>query len=653
NTAASRLREALADAASSPRFIETWPRRGCRFLSSVVAAGAFPAGKSAVSEVQTRERELTRRLRWSWSLAAVAVLAFLTVLLIHFRQTHPGLPEAPLRRFTITPPGGLVTYAYSTEVAISPNGRHIVYSSAEDRKLGILDLDRGQHRLLEGTDGAVGPFWSPDSQFIGFFADLEIRRVSVDGGTATRICDLPAGYGNGGSWSPDGEWVVFAAGNLYEVPARGGAPGPIISPDELDKVPGTQLGKLTTPRYLPAEAGQRVLAFAVRTSAGSTLMVQDLDTSRREVLGSGDSPFYSPTGHIVYRLAGATSDLWALPFSLGGLEATGKPFPISEDSNEPTVAADQTLVYTRLSSSEWRLAWFNRGGERIRDIGQPQRRIRFPALSPDEQRVAVVGWDGGSPDIWVHEAGRGIKNRLSSSVHTDFRPIWSSSGKEIIFTSGRRGRNGIYRKAADGSGEAELLYATEAQAFASDLSRDGRYILYDRDGNDIWYLERTSDDGFEAKPFLATEFREKAAQISPDSRWVAYLSDESGEFDVYVQRFPEGGLRQRVSPNGGIQLRWSRDSRKLYYVQGDTLFEVKVTPGAELTIGDPEPLVEDPVWRQRGDSAYPHYDVSADGERFVFAVSESLPAIQLGESQTLQPGHLVLAIGHPWGVAGA
>ncbi|MCP5114911.1 MAG: hypothetical protein GY953_29115 [bacterium] len=224
---------------------------------------------------------------------------------------------------------------------------------------------------------------------------------------------------------------------------------------------------------------------------------------------------------------------------------------------------------------------------------------------------------------------RGIKNRITTSLHNDRLPIWSSSGKEIVFNSNRSGKLGIYRKAADGGGETVLLHASDLHSFASDWSRDGRHILYDRHGSDIWYLERNNDGGFEAKPFLATEFTEKAAVFSPDSRWVAYVSNESGEFEVYVRRFPEGDRKQRISENGGLQVRWSRDGRRLYYGEEETLFEVEVTPGPELAVGDPQPLFRAPDLRQHGPSAYPNYDVSADGERFVVAVSEGLPVIHV------------------------
>ena len=650
NTAASKLRDALGDSATSPRFIETLPRRGYRFLASVEGVGELAAGGDgsstvaidspadgrarAASDVPPRERELVRRLRLTWSLVAIAALAALVVSLVYLSEPRPESLEAPLRRFTITPPGPIAGFTlFTTSVAISPNGRYIAYSSRESG-LQIQDLDRYQPRTLDGTEGAKIPFWSPDSDFIGFVAGGELRKISVQGGPTIRLCELPQTGCSGATWSLDGERIVFSSGpppKLYEVPAGGGAPNLLVLPDEPEGLLGGPKRGIRHPRFLPPEAGPRVLVFAVESRDGYTLMVQDLETGRRGILGPGAHPVYSPSGHIIYQGVGAAYELWALPFSLNTLKATGEAFPVAENSGHPTVAADQTLVYLDASSSRQRLIWLNRSGDKTGVIGQPQRRIQYPMLSPDGRHVAVAGWEAGAPDIWVHEVDRGVKNIVASSNRGDFGPIWSSSGEELIFPSARRGNNDIYRKAADGTGEAQLIHgATDANEFASDLSRDGRYILYDLNGSDIWYLERRDGDSFEAKPFLATDLTEKGATLSPDGGWVAYVSDESGAYEVYVQRFPEGGDKQRISQNGGLGQRWGRDGRKLYYVEGETLVEVEVKLGSKLSVVAAAPLFSTPGLRLSA-STYAHYDVSADGERFVVRelVSQGRTAIHV------------------------
>jgi DNA-binding winged helix-turn-helix (wHTH) protein/Tol biopolymer transport system component len=632
NTAASKLRDALGDSASSPRFIETLPRRGYRFLGSVQTVAAGEDGGSTVapdspvdgrartaSKMPPRERELVRRLRLAWFLVAVAALVALAVSIAYFSQPLPEPSEAPLRRFSITPPVPLSVSTGDTNVAISPNGRHIVYGSP-GKGLLVQDLDRYQHqpRVLEGTEGARGPFWSPDSGFIAFVAAGGVAKVSVQAGPAIRLCELPPDSPDSvqGTWSPDGKGIVFGSAipnKLYEVRASGGTPKPLFPRDEPEGSSGWPPVTFHRLGFLPPEAGSRVLLFTFER----TMMIRDLETGRRERLGPGRYPVYSPSGHIVYQVSGAAYETWALPFSLKTLKATGDAFPLFEHSRNPTVAADQTLVYLDASSLGEQLVWLNRRGEKTGSIGQPQQLLRYPVLSPDGRYVAVAGSERSPPDIWVHEVDRGIKHRVTSSDHPVWRPIWSGSGEELMFSSNHEGTNRVYRKAADGTGDTHFVHETEPAGFMSDQSRDGRYILYDVKGSDIWYIEHRGGDSVEPRPFLATDFTEKGATFSPNGRWVAYLSDESGGFEVYVQRFPEGGGRERISQNGGTGQRWGRDGRKLYYVEGETLVEVAVEPGSEFVVGDSTPLFSYPGLRPRSISTYAQYDVSADGEGFV------------------------------------
>ena len=361
----------------------------------------------------------TRKLRLPWVLFAVSTLVALSLAFVHFGETPP---EAPLRRFAFTPAVGvgIRPVAGDTDVAISPNGRHIAFTAADAQgKLWVQDLDQRQPRAIEGSDGAWGPFWSPDSDFIGFAAGGEVKKVPVQGGLASRLCQLPAIHFHGGSWSPDGEVIVFnsgdagAAHSLYEIPARGGTPNLLISPEESEGSSGGPMGLITWSHFLPSEAGARVLVFAFGSPTEKSMMVQNLETGQRELLGPGAFPFYSPSGHLVYQSAPATHDLWALPFSLDTLKAAGEAFPISENGRGPTVAADQTLVYldgTGLGRQQ--LVWLDRRGEKTGEIGQAQEAIDSPALSPDGRVVAVAATEGFNVDVWVYDIARGGEDSL-------------------------------------------------------------------------------------------------------------------------------------------------------------------------------------------------------------------------------------------------
>ncbi len=554
------------------------------------------------------------------ALFAVTAIAFLTLAFIYFRQTPL---EVPLRRFAFTPPEAVGDRSYSPNVAISPNGKHVAFITAgSEGKLWVQDLDQRQPRAIDGTEGAEDPFWSPDSDFIGFAAGGELKKVSVQGGLAIRLCESRHPYRV--TWSPDGEVIVFSSGlQLYEVSGRGGTPNLLISPEEPEESPGGPTGAIVDPHFLPSEAGARVLVFTFGSATEQTMMVQNVETGQRELLGPGAMPVYSPSGHLVYQAAPLTHDLWALPFSLDTLRATGEAFPISQNSRGPTVAADQTLVYLDSSSSgQQQLVWLDRHGEKTGEIGPVQGAIGSPALSPDGRLVAITATEGSNQDVWVYDIARGVRTRLSSAPEIEARPVWSPAGDEVAFTSTRAGNYDIFIRQADGSGEEKVLAATPLPEWLSDWSRDGKYLLYHlanpETGLDLWYLERNEDgSGWEPHLFLQTPFGEFVPRFSPDGRYVAYVSNESGQDEVYVQSFPEGGRKVTVSRNGGTKVRWSRDGKELFYVEGQTLVAVAVSSGSSFSVGSATRLFEHQGLRPGFN--YAPYDVSADGQRFILA----------------------------------
>ena len=457
------------------------------------------------------------------------------------------------------------------ETVISPDGEHIAYVEilATENSIWVQDLDQDEPRKLLDAEGTIrGISWSPDSNYIAYVEGQRLMRVPQQGGLSRFVSEW-AGLGRSGStWSPDGESIVFDSVDngplrrIYIVPAQGGSAKLLFEPDSSLHERGYYF-----PHYLPSAAG-RILLYSV--SEGSErqnqIVARDLETAREQTLANGTRPFYSPSGHVVYE--SEPGSVWALPFSIRTLEATGEPFPIRENGSRPSVARDGSLVYLSSGavSAMQQLTWVDSNGQELGAIGQPQELIRYPALSPDETRVAVAGLENGDFEVWVHDVDRPVKTRITSSPGVDWRPLWSANGNAMLFSSQRGGsaRHRIYRKASDGTGEVQLLYSTDQfNNFASDWSADGRYVVYDvnegsTDGTDIWYLKRQGDGTFAAEPFLATSSVEKAARISPAGRWLAYVSDESGESEVYVQRFPEGGDKVRISYDGGGQPLWSR-----------------------------------------------------------------------------------------------
>ena len=374
---------------------------------------------NVLPESAARQAEQQQRLQQRAFLVTGLLLVLAVVLLAvqWLRGPEPTEP-APLRRFAFTPPVAAGSNRYSASVVISPNGRHIAYTSLDgEGTLWVRDLGQQQPRVIEGTEGAVSPFWSPSSDFIGFVAAGELKKVSPQGGLASRLCQLPGNHFHGGSWSPDGQSIVFSSGephSLYEVPARGGAPNVLVSAEESEQPSQGPLARITWPHFLPSEAGAGVLVFAFGSQSETSMMIQDLKTGHRELLGPGAYPFYSPSGHIVYQSAPEIYGLWALPFSLETLKATGEAFPIGENMGAPSVATDGTLVYLDLfGAGQQQLLWRDREGNRLSVIGRPQQSIRYPVLSPDGRRVAVEGTEDGNVDVWVHDVERGLRRRLT------------------------------------------------------------------------------------------------------------------------------------------------------------------------------------------------------------------------------------------------
>jgi Tol biopolymer transport system component len=576
---------------------------------------------------RVEEKRSARRLpAWLAALAAVLVTAIGITAWEEHRHRDIKL-DAPVRKFDLA----LEDLTLESAPVISPGGRHIAYigqrSITDPPHLRVYNLSLGAAETISGTEGASAPFWSPDGQFIAFAAGRELRKNSVAGGTTGVLCQLPPATFRGGTWHPDGTKIVFAAGSrgrLYEVPSRGGDPKPILDAADDKTV-------FSAPNFLPRAAGPLIL-YASRTNVRGHIMVRNVSTGRAKALELGFYPVYS-SGHIVYQTLGANSGIWALPFSLESLASTGEAFPIARIARFPSAASDGTLVYlTRGLAEQYRLAWVDREGRKMGEIGQPQQKMILPILSPDESVIGVEGWElTTGADLWIHDASGPSKTRLTWTYPAEeSRTIWSPDGKEVAFWSDRNGTADVFIQAADGSGEARPVLATRLEEWPEDWSADGNYIIVtvEETGvnrSDIWYLKKAPDGSFNPVPFLAQpDIYRDAAKLSPDGRFLAYVSDETGRAEVWVSPFPQGGQKWQVSTSGATQPRWSRNGKELFYVQRDTLFAVPVSTKAEFSMGEAKRLFTHSTlyWR------FPHaqYDVSADGKRFV--VTEPVGPVQ-------------------------
>ena len=568
--------------------------------------------ESDAQKAQTRER---RRHLLS---TAVSLLAIGLAAVFAFLWWNQPVSEAPLRRFSFTPDNLSALDGFSGgAVAISPDGKRIVYVAGEgETNLWVRDLDQAEARELAGTEEARGPFWSPDSQFIGFVTETEVRKVSVRGGAPMTLCKLPHRLFRGGSWSPDGDSIVFSSDippRLFQVPARGGTPEILFEPEE-SAGPGNM-----TPHFLPAEASTRSLAFGAGTGMAPKIVVRDLQDRRNEVLADGDRPYYSPDGYLLFH---RVNGLWALPFSVATLKATGEAFPVAQNAWSPSVARDGTLVYADAASEDRQLVWRSRAGDRLDVIGQPQRLMARPSLSPDGRQVVVQSQISGNADIWVHDIERGGATRITFDADGDRFATWTHSGHQITYASFRGGFTEIFSASADGSGNETQLTDEPLSEYSPDWSPDGKHLMYHTRGDpktqrDLWYRE-IEPGGNTSDPvvFVQTRFNERNATFSPDGHFVAHCSDQSGQYEVYVRSFPPGGRVAKVSVNGGGQPRWGKKGKELFYVGGTTLMSVPVRTSGGFSAGLPKPLFDN-AGLLGGTSVGARYDVSDDGQRIL------------------------------------
>lgn len=548
---------------------------------------------------------------------------------------HPAPARPPVTRFAFAfnSPGGQSPASAGfpmrdfPAVAISPDGSEVAYvgSSGEKTQVYLRPMDRLEAQAVPGSENATTPFFSPDSQWIGFFADGKLKKASIHGGQTETLCDAP--INRGATWGPDNT-IVFAPnifGGLMRVSAAGGTPVVVTTPD-LKKA-----GELTHrwPEFLP---GGKAIVFVIATAQDvgfftqSEIAVERLDTHEKKILPiRGTYPLYSLTGHLLFAREGR---LFAVPFDVNRLQVTGQPFPVldrvrtsaNSGATNFVVSTTGALAYLPDNPSvlQGSLVWVDRR-DQVKALPPSARFYGSAQLSPDGNRVALSIFSGNNSDIWVYDIRLGTLTRLTFDEHS-FAPVWSPDGRKIIFASTRQTGPGMLLKTADGSGAEEFLASGKTLIeIPTSWSPDGKFLAYwtvgTDTGRDIWILPLTGER--KPTPFLQTKFNEQQAAFSPDGRWLAYTSDESGRFEVYVQPFPGPAGKWQISTDGGDMPVWARNGRELFFESAGKLMSVGVTTQASFSASAPRFVAHmPPVLSTRLGNT--RYDISPDGQRFLF-----------------------------------
>ena len=583
------------------------------------------------SQAEVGPRGLEPRRSWlaraTFATAALAAV-LLGILVLRQQRESPRLFES-----SILPPNDVRFFFANSPMALSPDGRQMAFvaqSADGTRRLWIRSFEASGALPLAGTEGASRPFWSPDSRFLGFFAEGKLKKVAASGGPPQTLCDAPSG--RGGTWNRDG-LILFCPSNsgaIHRVAATGGAPSPVTRLDE-------KVGEFghTSPFFLPDGRHFLYSTYGARTGRAETasaVYVGSLDSSGRTLLLHARSNVAfaplsagSSNGHLLYWQEGA---LEARPFDAKRLRLTGEAFPVAErlrffgatGTAIFSVSQNGVLAYQSSPHGEVsQLTWFDRSGKRLEAIGE-EADYSHPRLSHDGRRIAVAISDSAHyVDIWVYDLSRRVPTRLTFGPAVNIFPIWSPDDDQIVFASNRRGFHDLYQRAASGTGQDRLLFsAARSMKFPMDWSREAGALAFQNNDTsvnnspDIWVLSVAEG---KARPFVSSPFREMSPQFSPDGRWMAYASAESGKMEIYVRSFPASVGKWQISTNGGSFPRWRSNGKEIYYIAPDnTLMAVEVTTGSQFAAGTPKALFRSRI--KSLDVGF-QYDVSPDGNRFL------------------------------------
>jgi Tol biopolymer transport system component len=546
----------------------------------------------------------------------VVTLLLAALAVVHFRK-EPPRGETVRTNFLLPSDSRVLS------LAVSPDGRAVAMVLVRQGKqqIWVRSLAALEPTALAGTDNAADPFWSPDSRFIAFFADDRLKKIDRSGGPVQTLCDAHAVVG--GTWSGKGDILL---GGLFRVQRVSDTGGPVTD------LPGDQA---LWPVFLPD--GEHYLATRnaiwLRSMKGPEARRILFDVSNAEVMERLPG---RNVGAVLFTRAGT---LMALPFDLKRLQPAGDAFTVARGiaatnsgwlaaiSNKGVLAyvSGQQRADLNHQSGQWHYVWRDRKGAYLGAFGEAGGVVM---ISPNGRQLAG-DWNS---EISVLDLASGVATQLTFPPSWGQNPIWSSDGQYVAYN--RKG--GIFQRRGTGGGTDELLVKSDTLAVPKSWSPDGRFLVYAQvnagTGADLLAIPVRGD----RKPFVLaqTPATEDQGQFSPDGHWVAYTSNESGLSEIYVIPFPpsSGGGRWLVSRGGGVQARWARNGRELFYIAPDnTMMVVDVSTRPTFHAGTPRPLFQTGMVDTGIRSGPISWDLTPDGKRFLIIS----PKLQYTASVTL------------------
>jgi serine/threonine-protein kinase len=602
-----------------------------------IAEAGSQAGVPAPFVSHRKNRE-----RIAWAMAGVVTLIAIA-LAIGYVQRAPK-PAQPVRLSAELGADVALYTDYGANAVLSPDGTRLVFVAAgadKTQRVYVRSLDQMQATVLSGTEGVRDPFFSPDGQWIAFFAGGKLKKVSVQGGAVVTLCDAPTD--RGGSWSDDGS-IVFAAGNREGLSKVSSAEG---KPERLTTL-NQQTGEVTHrwPQVLP---GSKDVIFTDSTNGAqfddAEIAVYSAVSGKvKTVLHRGSYARYLPSGHLVYVHNGT---LFAVPFDSKRLELTGQPAPVMEGvTSNPGHGGAQfsfsdsgTCVYVAGSAvnSEISIYWMDAAGK-FTPLRETPGDYDHPAISPEGKRLAMDITKGNRTDIYVYDWERDTLTRLTFKGDTNLDPVWTPDGQRIVYRSAEKGAvANLSWIRADGGGDAQRLTQSNYSQFPWSWSPDGKTLAFEQNnpgtGFDIMTMsvegsEKTGWKPGEPKPFVNTPATEVQPAFSPDGRWIAYMSNESITTEVYVRPFPGPGGKWQISTGGGLFPQWSRNGKELFYRTNDSkIMVVSYTTSGDSFHADNPRLWSPGQFTNRGTSL--NYALHPDGKRFA--------VLKAGNAETAPP----------------